>query len=142
LVGRGLTGGLPIGKALSFLNIPFLNTNSQTTDPHEYYKDADIIISAVGKKIIKKEMLKPNVILLNVGLRKELDESLKGDYEEKEISDIASFYSTTPGGIGPIDVLYLYKNLIDAAKLQLNPPPAKKIYRPSPRKRFGESENE
>jgi len=52
-----------------------------------------------------------------VGLRKEQGK-LKGDYEEKEIKEIASYYTPTPGGIGPIDVIYLYKNLVDAAKLQ------------------------
>ena len=62
-------------------------------------------------------MLKPGVILINVGLRKEQGK-LKGDYEEKEIKEIASYYTPTPGGIGPIDVIYLYKNLVDAAKLQ------------------------
>ena len=42
----------------------------------------------------------------------------KGDYDDKEIKTVASFYTPTPGGIGPIDVIYLYKNLFDAAKLQ------------------------
>ena len=62
-------------------------------------------------------MLKPGVVLINTGVRKE-NGKLKGDYEEKDIKDIASFYTPTPGGSGPIDVVYLYKNLIDAAKMQ------------------------
>jgi methylenetetrahydrofolate dehydrogenase (NADP+)/methenyltetrahydrofolate cyclohydrolase len=55
--------------------------------------------------------------LINVGLRRE-NGRLKGDYEEKEINKIASFYTPVIGGIGPLDVLYLYKNLVDAVKLQ------------------------
>ena len=74
-------------------------------------------MTAVGKKILTPDVLKPEVILINVGLRRE-NNKLKGDYDEKEIKEIASFYSSTPGGIGPVDVLYLYKNLIEAAKLQ------------------------
>ena len=62
-------------------------------------------------------MLKPGVILINAGLRKE-NGKLRGDYEEKEIKNIASYYTPTPGGVGPIDVTYLYRNLVDAAKLQ------------------------
>jgi len=62
-------------------------------------------------------MLKEGVILINVGLRKEHGR-LKGDYEEAEVKNIASYYTPTPGGAGPIDVVYLYKNLIDSAKLQ------------------------
>lgn len=117
LVGRGITGGLPIGKTLTEARINFINVNSQTPEPQSYYKEADIIITAVGKKIINADMLKPGVALINVGFRRE-GERLKGDYDEKEIKDVAGFYTTTPGGIGPIDVLYLYKNLIEAAKMQ------------------------
>ena len=119
LVGRGLTGGQPIGKTLNQAGINFINIHSQTPHPEKYYQEADVIITAVGKKIISPTMLKNGVILINVGLRKEKGK-LKGDYEEEEIKDIASFYTPTPGGIGPIDVAYLFKNLIEAASLQIN----------------------
>lgn len=117
LVGRGFTGGKPIGQSLKEVKINYININSQTPDPQTYYREADIIITAVGKKIIDASMLKQGVVLINVGLRRE-GKTLKGDYEEKEIKRIANFYTPTPGGVGPIDVLYLYKNLISAAKLQ------------------------
>jgi len=117
LVGKGVTGGKPIGRVLQELKINYINVNSQTTNPKEYFQAADMIITAVGKKIILPSMLKPGVILINVGLRKE-NGRLKGDYDEKEIKDIASFYTPTPGGVGPIDVAYLYKNLVDATKIQ------------------------
>lgn len=117
LVGRGITGGKPIGQVLQEAKINYINLNSKTQNQKEYFQSADIIITAVGKKIIEPSMLKPGVILINVGLRKE-NGKLKGDYEEKEIKKIASYYTPTPGGIGPIDVAYLYKNLVDAAKLQ------------------------
>lgn len=117
IVGRGITGGKPIGKTLGNLNVNYISINSTTVDPESYYKTADLIITATGKKVITPAMLKPGVVLINTGVRKE-NGKLKGDYEEKEIKDIASFYTPTPGGSGPIDVVYLYKNLIDAAKMQ------------------------
>ncbi|MCL4364227.1 bifunctional 5,10-methylenetetrahydrofolate dehydrogenase/5,10-methenyltetrahydrofolate cyclohydrolase [Patescibacteria group bacterium] len=117
LVGRGITGGKPIGQVLQEAKINFINVNSQTINPEEYFKSADIIITAVGKKVLEPSMLKPGVVLINAGLRKE-NGHLKGDYDEKEIKKIASYYTPTPGGVGPIDVVYLYKNLVDAAKLQ------------------------
>ncbi|KKP65601.1 MAG: hypothetical protein UR68_C0048G0004 [Candidatus Roizmanbacteria bacterium GW2011_GWA2_35_19] len=117
LVGRGITGGKPIGKLLTEVKINYLSINSQTPDAQNYFKNADLIITAVGRKVLDATMLKPGVVLINVGLRKE-GNRLKGDYDEDEIKDIASTYTTTPGGVGPIDVVYLYKNLIDAAKLQ------------------------
>jgi methylenetetrahydrofolate dehydrogenase (NADP+)/methenyltetrahydrofolate cyclohydrolase len=117
VIGRGKTGGAPIVKTLSEAKINFMGTNSQTPNPHEYYREADIIIPAVGKKILTADMLKPGVVLINVGMRHE-DEKLKGDYDEKEIDSVAAHWTPTPGGIGPLDVLYLYKNLLDAAKMQ------------------------
>lgn len=117
IVGRGITGGKPIGKTLGNLNVNYISINSTTVDPESYYKTADLIITATGKKVITPAMLKPGVVLINTGVRKE-NGKLKGDYDEKEIKDIASYYTPTPGGSGPIDVVYLYKNLIDAAKMQ------------------------
>lgn len=117
IIGRGTTGGKPVGKTLTDAKINFVSTNTQTQNPAEYYQEADVIITAVGHKVLNPEMLKPGVILINIGMHKE-GVHLKGDYEEKEIKDVAGFYTPTPGGIGPLDVLYLFKNLVDAAKKQ------------------------
>ncbi len=114
IAGRGVTAGQPIARLFDSLGIPYQVTHSQTSQPQELYKQADIIISGVGKKIITPDIIKPGVVLLNVGLRKE-GGSLKGDYDECEVKDVASYHTVTPGGIGPIDVLYLYKNVIDGA---------------------------
>lgn len=117
LIGKGMTGGKPIGHILGELKINYINVNSSTINPESYFKNADVIITAVGKKIIHPVDLKQGVVLINVGLRRE-NGKLKGDYDEDEVKDVASFYTKTPGGIGPIDVIYLFKNLIEAAKLQ------------------------
>lgn len=117
LIGQGKTGGKPIGKVFNYFKISYIGINSKTTNPVQYLKEADIIISAVGKKVIFPDMLKKGVTLINIGLRRE-NNHLKGDYDENEIKQIASFYTPTPGGIGPIDVGYLYYNLIKAAKIQ------------------------
>lgn len=117
LIGRGITGGEPIGKTLTNVKINYFAINSKTPSSEIYIREADVVITAVGKKVLYPEILKQGVVLINVGLRRE-NGKLKGDYDEKEIKDIASFYTTTPNGIGPIDSLYLYKNLLLAAKLQ------------------------
>ncbi|MEI6532884.1 MAG: bifunctional 5,10-methylenetetrahydrofolate dehydrogenase/5,10-methenyltetrahydrofolate cyclohydrolase [Candidatus Roizmanbacteria bacterium] len=117
IIGRGISAGLPIAKTFSLMNIPFLHTNSTTYKPEEYYRAADIIITATGKEILTPDMLKPGVILLNLGLRKDGD-IFRGDYDENKIETVASYYSPTPGGIGPVDILYLYNNLIQATEMQ------------------------
>ncbi|MFA9288554.1 MAG: tetrahydrofolate dehydrogenase/cyclohydrolase catalytic domain-containing protein [Weeksellaceae bacterium] len=114
IAGRGETGGRPIAELFDELGIVYQITHSQTTDAQSIYRSADIIITATGRTILHAEDLKPGVTLLNVGLHKN-DGKLKGDYEETEVEQKAAWYTKTPGGLGPLDVLYLYKNLIEAA---------------------------
>lgn len=113
LIGRGQTGGRPIANLLTEAKLNFINTCSKTPNSGSFYKEADIIISAVGKKVLTPDLLKPGVILINVGIRKENDR-WRGDYDEDEIKDIASFYTSTPGGVGPLDIAYLMDNLVKA----------------------------
>jgi len=117
LIGKGETGGKPVGHLLNQAKINFINIQSKTPNPEFFYKEADIIISAVGKKILKPEHIKQGVILMNIGLHREND-SWKGDYDEEEIKDIAGFYTPTTGGVGPLDIAYLVDNLVKATKMQ------------------------
>lgn len=117
IIGKGETGGKPIINALRKLGVQPLIIDSKTQNPQSITKKADIIISAVGKSnIVKKDMIKNGVILISVGLHKGIDGKLHGDYNEDEIKNIASFYTPTPGGVGPVNVAMLLKNLIETAK--------------------------
>ncbi|MBI4130324.1 bifunctional 5,10-methylenetetrahydrofolate dehydrogenase/5,10-methenyltetrahydrofolate cyclohydrolase [Candidatus Roizmanbacteria bacterium] len=116
LVGRGETAGKPIGETLSKLNIPVIQVNSVTRNKEEFYKEADIIISCVGKRgAVKGAQVKPGVMLIGVGIER-ADEKLVGDYDEGDIKDKASFYTPTPGGTGPLNIAYLLSNLVSAAE--------------------------
>jgi len=115
IAGRGATGGGPIAMAFDKIGIDYLITHSQTLDSDSIYKRADVIITATGNHIITSKNIKQGAILLNVGLRKK-DGKLRGDYEEEDIKHKALWYNKTPGGLGPIDVLYLYSNLLDSIK--------------------------
>jgi methylenetetrahydrofolate dehydrogenase (NADP+) / methenyltetrahydrofolate cyclohydrolase len=112
IFGKGETGGKPIINALQKMGINPSIIDSKTEKPKEIAKKADIIISAVGKSnIIDPKMLKQNVILIGIGQHKEGDKMI-GDFDEEKIKNIASFYTPTPGGVGPIDVSMLLKNLV------------------------------
>lgn len=120
IIGKGESGGGPIIKGLQKLGISPTIIDSKTKNPTEITKNADIIICAVGKtNVIKSDMIKKGVILISVGLHKKSDGKLTGDYDEDEIKNIASFYTPTPGGIGPINVAMLLKNLIQATEKKL-----------------------
>ncbi|MBI4096626.1 MAG: bifunctional 5,10-methylenetetrahydrofolate dehydrogenase/5,10-methenyltetrahydrofolate cyclohydrolase [Candidatus Levybacteria bacterium] len=116
VIGKGKTGGQLTINMLKKLGIQPQIIDSKTTNHELLTKKADIIISAVGKQnIITGNMIKKGVILISIGLSRGTDGKMHGDYEEQEIKDKASFYTPTPGGVGPINIAMLLKNLISAA---------------------------
>ena len=116
ILGKGETGGKPIMQTLIKLNANPIVIDSKTQNPKSITINADIIISAVGKKeIINSDMLKKGTVLIGAGQHMEEDGQLHGDYDEESIKKIVSFYTPTPGGIGPINVSMLLKNLFDAS---------------------------
>lgn len=117
LIGRGETGGKPIGKTMSLAKINYININSKTPRPESFIKSADLVISAVGKEVIPADSVKRGSVLISVGIRKE-NNKWKGDYNENEIKAVSGHYTPTPGGVGPIDVAYLMHNLVEAWKIQ------------------------
>jgi len=117
VIGKGPTGGGPVIKTFNKLNIPIQIIDSKTQNPKEIIKEADIIISATGREnTVKASEIKKNVILISIGLYKGNDDKLHGDYNEEEIEKIASFYTPTPGGVGPVNVTMLLKNLVTACE--------------------------
>ena len=115
LVGKGITAGQPIINLFNKLGMKPIIVDSKTKHRGKILKSADIIVSSVGKKIISKDLIKKGVLLIGVGMHI-ADGKLKGDYEESEIEDKASFHSPTPGGVGPVNVTMLMKNLVEAAE--------------------------
>ena len=115
-IGRGEAGGKPIISHVEKIGIPHQVIHSKTQNREDILKTADVIITAVGKKdMVTPDMIKQGVILIGVGLHKE-DGKLSGDYDEEKIRHIASFYTPTPGGVGPVNVAMLLKNVVQAAK--------------------------
>lgn len=117
VMGKGNTGGKPTINMLKKMGIDIQVIDSKTKNTKNLMKRADIIISAVGKQnMITKDMVKKRIILISVGLSKGTDGKMHGDYEEQGIKNIASFYTPTPGGVGPVNIAMLLKNLITATE--------------------------
>ncbi|MFH0856577.1 MAG: tetrahydrofolate dehydrogenase/cyclohydrolase catalytic domain-containing protein [bacterium] len=75
-------------------------------------QDSDIIISAAGRpNFVKEEMIKEDVIIIDVGTTL-VDEKLIGDVDFKGCEDRASYITPVPGGIGPLTVAYLLENVV------------------------------
>lgn len=110
IIGKGKTGGAPIFKELSKIRgINIIQIDRSTKNPDSLIKTGDIVISCVGKKgIVNNKNCKKGAVIISVGL---------GDFDEGEISDIASFYTPNIGGVGPLTVACLFENLIAACKM-------------------------
>lgn len=117
VIGRGETAGKPIANALTDRGCQTTVIHSQTKNPDAIIKSADIVISCVGKpNIVRRDNIKNNAVLVSVGIWRDENGKLHGDYEEDAIKDIAKAYTPTPGGVGPVNVACLMQNLVSAAK--------------------------
>lgn len=118
VLGKGLTAGGPIINTLQSFGIKPNIITSSTPNKEELLNEADIVISAVGKEnIVSSKDLKKGSILIGVGMHKGDDGKFHGDFNEEEIQNIVSFYSPTPGGVGPINVSMLLSNLVEATEM-------------------------
>lgn len=117
IIGKGETGGGPVIKRLRELGVEPLIVDSKTQQPEDITKQADIIISTVGKpNVLGADMVKRGVAIVGVGMYRGDDGKMHGDYDEEKVSNVAAFYTPIPGGVGPVNVAMLLANLVTAAK--------------------------
>ena len=87
--------------------------NEHTKDIKEKTKQADILIVACGQsKLIKKDWIKDNVIIIDVGIHKN-NGKINGDVDYEDVIDKVKYITPVPGGVGPLTVCMLMKNLIN-----------------------------
>lgn len=116
VVGKGETAGTPVIEGLRKIGFEPKIISSKTESRDELFKNADIIITAVGKKnIIPLEILKEKSILIGVGIHGE-DGKLTGDFDQRKAFEKNLIYTPTPGGVGPVNLAFLFKNLLKASK--------------------------
>jgi methylenetetrahydrofolate dehydrogenase (NADP+) / methenyltetrahydrofolate cyclohydrolase len=106
LVGRGRLVGNPIAEWLKKKGLEF----SDIKDMHK----ADIIITGVGKpKMITGEMVKEGVVVIDIGFSHDQNGKAVGDVDFEEVSQKAKLITPVPGGVGPITIACLLKNLVN-----------------------------
>lgn len=113
VIGRSNLVGKPTAHALLQKNATVTMCHSHTKDLESIIKSADIVISAVGEKIVNGKLLKKNSIIVDVGIFRTTDGKISGDVEFDSASEIASYISPVPGGVGPMTVIALMYNLFD-----------------------------
>lgn len=120
IVGKGKTGGGSIISGLKKVNIQnyeIIDTQTEEKKREDLIKNAEIVISAVGIHTpINTNWLHKPQILIDVGVHF-IDDKIKGDFDEDEIRDKVSYYTTTPGGVGPLTVAGLLENVVESAHI-------------------------
>jgi methylenetetrahydrofolate dehydrogenase (NADP+) / methenyltetrahydrofolate cyclohydrolase len=116
VLGRGMLVGRPVTHLLSSRGHNVTTIHTQTENPDELIKNADVIISAIGKgKFIKGEMIKEGAIVIDAGTSEE-DGGVVSDIDLESVRHIASYVTPAPGGIGPVTVGILLSNVLEVAK--------------------------
>lgn len=113
VVGKGKLVGLPVAKWLE--KSGSVVTSVEEGDKlSEFLSDADIIVSGAGSPgIIKPEMIKDNVILIDAGTSESAGK-LVGD-ADPACAEKCSVFTPVPGGVGPLTVACLFENLCQAS---------------------------
>ncbi|MFH0814691.1 MAG: bifunctional 5,10-methylenetetrahydrofolate dehydrogenase/5,10-methenyltetrahydrofolate cyclohydrolase [Candidatus Falkowbacteria bacterium] len=76
-------------------------------------KTADVLVVCVGKiNTITADKIKPGTIIIDVGINKTPDDKTIGDVDAQSVENIASWLSPVPGGVGPMTIAMLLKNLL------------------------------
>ncbi len=119
VIGKGKAAGGPITRLLESKGFDVTSVVRETENPNSIIESGDIIISATGvKNIVNKDNLKEGSYVIGVGVGKEMidgKEKIYGDINEEDVSKIAKLYCPTIGGIGPLTIVSLLKNVVKSA---------------------------
>jgi len=119
MINRSNLIGKPLYHLLLQNNATVITCHSKTENLHEYCKNADIIITAVGDRAkfkLTSDMIKQDAIVIDVAISRH-EGKLVGDTDYDDIIQKASWATPVPGGVGPMTVAMLLKNTVTAASL-------------------------
>lgn len=118
VIGRSNIVGKPVSLMLQQKNATVTMANSYTQNLKEISKQADVIISAVGKpKFITQDYIKDNEVIVDVGINR-IDSVLCGDVDFENVKEKTSFITPVPGGVGPMTIAMLMENTLELYNLQ------------------------
>ena len=118
MVGRSALVGMPLFHLLQNKNATVTLCHSKTKDLKSVTKTAEILIVATGNKhLITEDMVKDDAVVIDVGINK-VDGKLYGDVDFDNIKDKASYITPVPGGVGPMTIASLAKNILKSYEIQ------------------------
>ncbi|PTI94968.1 bifunctional methylenetetrahydrofolate dehydrogenase/methenyltetrahydrofolate cyclohydrolase FolD [Staphylococcus warneri] len=119
VIGRSHIVGQPVSKLLLQQNATVTILHSRSKDMASFVKEADIVVSAVGKpELVTKEMVKEGAVIIDVGNTPDENGKLKGDVAFDEVKEVASAITPVPGGVGPLTITMVLNNTLLAEKMR------------------------
>ena len=119
IIGRSNLNGKPMAQLLLKENCTVTVVHSKTNNLQNECLKADIIVAAAGvPNLVKKDWIKNDVIVIDVGINK-VGEKIVGDVNFNELKDKAKAITPVPGGVGPMTIACLLKNTLECFKARL-----------------------
>lgn len=119
ILGRSNIGGKPLMHCCLNKNATVTVCHSKTQNLAQKAKEADILISAIGKaQFVTADMVKENAVVIDVGINRLENGKITGDVDFENVKEKASYITPVPGGVGPMTIAMLMNNVIKATKRQ------------------------
>lgn len=116
VLGRSDTVGKPMALLLLNANATVTVCHSKTKNIKEICKNADIIVSAIGRaNFVTEDMVKDGAVVIDVGINRDGNGKLCGDVDFEKVKEKASYITPVPGGVGPMTIAMLMYNTYVAA---------------------------
>ena len=120
VIGRSILVGKPMMNLLINANATVTLCHSKTKDLAKVTKKADVLVVAIGKKhFVTRDMVKRGAVVIDVGINR-VDGKLYGDVNYDDVYSKVKKITPVPGGVGPMTVVMLMKNVIEAYEKQNN----------------------
>lgn len=120
VVGASNIVGKPMASLLLNANATVEICHIFTDDLKKHTLNADILLVGVGViNLIKEDMVKDDVIIVDIGINRADNGKLVGDVDFENVSKKASYITPVPGGVGPMTISMLLSNSLKAAKLHV-----------------------
>lgn len=118
ILGRSNIVGRPLIQCMLNEHATVTVCHSRTQNLKEFTKQADILISAIGKaKFVTEDMVKDGAVVIDVGINRNDEGKLVGDVDYENVEPKTSYITPVPGGVGPMTIAMLMNNVVKAAKI-------------------------
>ncbi len=119
VVGRSRIVGKPLAHLLLGRQATVTICHTRTRDLAAHTRRAEVLAVAAGRAgVVTGEMVRPDAVVVDVGVNRLPDGRLVGDVEFASASARARAITPVPGGVGPMTIAMLMRNTLDAARRQ------------------------